>query len=86
MEFFDHFTRWNFTPGLMPPKFTDERPMIGMAPRMIAVVTGQEIRANIGDTSVNTWIDGQLMKSNDYFVKPELNVVMETCRTGWRAS
>ena len=38
-ELFDNFTRWNFTPGLMPPKFTDTRPMIGMGPRMIALVT-----------------------------------------------
>ena len=25
-DLFDLFTRWNFTPGLMPPKFTPTRP------------------------------------------------------------
>ena len=56
-ELFELFTRWNFTPGLMPPKTTDARPMLGLGPRMIAIVTAQEIRENTGDTSVNGWID-----------------------------
>jgi N-acylglucosamine 2-epimerase len=50
-ELFDLFTRWNFTPGLMPPKFTDERPMIGLSPRMITIVTAQELRANLASLS-----------------------------------
>jgi hypothetical protein len=51
------FVKWNFTPvsryqpkprynlkraqGLMPPKFTGQRPMEGMGPRMITIVTAQ---------------------------------------------
>ena len=27
-EIFDLYCRWNFTPGLMPAKFTDVRPMV----------------------------------------------------------
>ena len=48
-DLFEMFTRWNFEPGLMPPKFTDTRPCMGMAPRMITIVTAQELRANLGD-------------------------------------
>lgn len=51
IELFDWFTRWNFTPGLMPPKFTEERPMIGLSPRMITIVTAQELRANLRSSS-----------------------------------
>jgi N-acylglucosamine 2-epimerase len=35
----------------MPPKFTDERPMIGLSPRMITIVTAQELRANLASLS-----------------------------------
>jgi N-acylglucosamine 2-epimerase len=76
-ELFEQFTKWNFTPGLMPPKFTEERPMIGMASRMITIVTGQEIRANTGDTSVNEWIDRAVDEIERLFFKPEMNAVME---------
>lgn len=31
-DLFRTFTRVNFTPGAMPPKFTETRPLIGLAP------------------------------------------------------
>ncbi len=78
-ELFDQFTRWNFTPGLMPPKFTDTRPMIGMGPRMITIVTAQELRANLGDDPVLTvWIDRCIEEIRRWFVKPEIRCVMES--------
>jgi len=78
-ESFDLLTRWNFTPGLMPPKYTDTRPMIGMAARMITIATAQELRANIGADPVWTaWIDRCIDEIRRYFVKPNLQVVMET--------
>lgn len=78
-ELFDLFTRWNFTPGLMPPKFTDTRPMIGMAPRMITIVTAQELRTNIGDDpQLTAWIDRCIDEIRTLFVKPEVRAVMET--------
>jgi N-acylglucosamine 2-epimerase len=78
-ELFDAFTHWNFTPGLMPPKFTDTRPMIGMGPRMITIVTAQELRANLGDDAHFTaWIDRCLDEIRRLFVKPDLQVVMES--------
>ncbi|MDX9973944.1 MAG: AGE family epimerase/isomerase [FCB group bacterium] len=77
-ELFDFFTRWNFTPGLMPPKFADTRPMIGMGPRMITIVTAQELRANLGDAPYLTeWIDRCIDEIRRYFLKPDLRVVME---------
>jgi len=78
-ELFDLFTRWNFTPGLMPPKFTDTRPMTGMGPRMMSLVTAQELRANLGaDAELTAWIDRSIGEIRRLFVKPDLRVVMET--------
>ena len=77
-ELFDRFVRWNFSLGLMPPKFTDERPLLSLAPRMITIVTAQELRANLGpDPVLNSWIDRCIEEIRRLFVKPELRVVME---------
>jgi len=78
-ELFELFTRWNFTPGLMPPKFTAERPLIGLAPRMITIVTAQELRA-CGDDHplLAQWIDRAVEEIRRLFFKPELGVVMES--------
>jgi N-acylglucosamine 2-epimerase len=82
-ELFDQFTRWNFTPGLMSPKFSDTRPMIGMGPRMITIVTAQELRANLGDDPhLNSWIDRCIDEIRRWFVKPELRCVMESVGPG----
>ena len=76
---FDLFTRWNFTPGLMPSKYTDERPMIGLSPRMITIVTAQELRQNIGnDCAFDIWINRCIDEIRRLFVKPDLRAVMET--------
>lgn len=78
-ELFDQFTRWNFTPGLMPPKFTDTRPMIGMGLRMITIVTAQELRANLGeDPALTGWIDRCIEEIRRWFVKPDIRCVMES--------
>ncbi|MCA9058216.1 MAG: AGE family epimerase/isomerase, partial [Planctomycetaceae bacterium] len=47
-QLFRQFVDWNFTPGRIPPKFSDARPMIGLAPRMITIVTAQELRRVFG--------------------------------------
>ncbi len=78
-ELFDHFTRWNFKPGLMPPKFTNFRPMIGLAPRMITLVTAQELREDLGESAEwNHWIDWSISEIERLFVKHDLRVVMES--------
>lgn len=75
---FDLFVTWNFTPGLMPPKDTGVRPMIGMAPRMITLVTAQELASNLGDdATLRGWRDRCIEEIEKYFVRPELQCVME---------
>lgn len=75
---FSHFNRWNFTPGLMPLKFTGERPTMGIGPRMIAMVTAQELRLNLGeDVELDAWITRMIGEIEKWFVKPELECVME---------
>jgi len=77
-ELFEFFTRWNFTPGLMPPKFTDVRPMTGMGPRVITIVTAQELRENLGDSAeLRGWIDRCIEEIRRLFIKPDLKCVME---------
>lgn len=78
-ELFELFVKWNFTPGLMPPKFTDVRPLIGMGPRMIALVTAQELAANLGDDDgLCGWRDRCIGEIERLFVKPDIQCVMET--------
>lgn len=76
---FDFFTEWNFVPGRMPPKFTHVRPAIGICPLMIALVTAQELRANLGTEPARTaWIDRCVSEIEQYFVKEDIRCVMET--------
>ena len=78
-QLFQHFTDWNFTPGKMPPKYTDVRPMIGLAPRMITLVTAQELRECLGeDDKLTQWIDRSIEEMERLFVKHDLQVVMES--------
>ena len=58
LRLFRFFVQWNFTPGLMPPKNCDTRPMIGIGPRMITLTTAQSLRDDLGPTAELTiWID-----------------------------
>ncbi len=78
-DLFAHFVRWNFTPGLMPAKYADTRPTIGMGPRMITIVTAQELRGNLGpDPQLDAWIDRCIDEIRRCFVKPDRQCVMET--------
>lgn len=78
-HWFKRFTDWNFTPGVIPPKFTGARPMEGLGTRMITLVTAQELRKHLGDDPTFTgWIDRCLQEIRLLFVKPELKVVMES--------
>lgn len=77
---FATYLRFSFTPGLIPAKA--ERPGKGLAPFMIAMVTAQEVRANLGDVTVEDatcteWIDRSVAAIRKDFMKPELKAVME---------
>ncbi len=78
-ELYATYLDWNFTPGKMPPKFTGARPMVGIGPFMISIATAQELRDNLGpDSILNGRIDDAVESIERLFVKPELQVVMES--------
>jgi N-acylglucosamine 2-epimerase len=76
LQWFERYLDWTFTPGRMPPKFTAHRPLIGIGPRMIALVTAQELRKHLRHDFSNR-IDNWLEEIERLFVKPDLQVVME---------
>jgi N-acylglucosamine 2-epimerase len=82
-RYFGTFLHHSFTPGVMPPK-TDPatRPLKGLTPLMIAIAAAQELRACLGDVSVNgatctQWIDRSLAEIEADFFKPELGALLE---------
>lgn len=76
-ELFDIYLDWSFTPGKMPSKFAETRPMIGLAPRMIAIVTAQELRKNLIDHTLDPLIDQMIGEIERYFLHPDLEAVLE---------
>ena len=83
LAYFDTYLHHTFTPGVMPPK-TDPatRPMQGVAPLMITIVTAQEIRRLLGDAVVRgktctAWIDEAIARIARHFYKPELGALLE---------
>lgn len=83
LEYFSTYLHHSFTPGVMPPK-TDpaSRPMKGVAPLMIAIVTAQEIRRLLGDETLRgatctQWIDRSIAEIERDFFKPDLGALME---------
>jgi N-acylglucosamine 2-epimerase len=82
-QYFETYLHHSFTDGVMPPK-TDPttRPIKGVAPHMITIVTAQEVRAALGDIAVmgakcTEWIDRSIAAiEHDYF-KPDLGALME---------
>lgn len=82
VQCFDTYLHHSFTPGVMPPKFEATRPMKGIAPLMIAIVTAQELRENLGDVRVRgrsctDWIDASIAEIERDFFKPDLGALME---------
>jgi N-acylglucosamine 2-epimerase len=83
VSFFETYLRHSFEPGVMPAKVDPEtRPMRGIAPLMIAIVTAQELRANLGDVTIRglsctEWIDWSISQIDRDFFKPDLRVLME---------
>lgn len=72
----------SFTPGVMPPKTEPTRPAKGLAPLMIALVTAQELRALLGERSVQgatctQWIDRAINEIERDFLKPDLKALLE---------
>ncbi len=64
--------------GRMPPKFTDTRPTQGMGRPMIDIVTAQNLRRSVALPEADAVIERSIEKIATFFVKPELECVMET--------
>lgn len=79
---FETYLRYSFEPGVMQPKFEETRPMKGIAPLMIAIVTAQELRENLGDVVVRgrtytEWIDRCIAEIERDFFKRDIGALME---------
>ncbi len=79
---FETFLNYSFKPGLMVSKYEPSRPMKGIAPLMIGIVTAQEIRENLGDLEVggrtcSEWIEHCIAEIERDFFKPELGALLE---------
>ena len=70
--------KYLLNPELSPKKFTATRPTRGLAIPMIRLGVAQEMRENLEDDSYTEEIDAAINEIRDYFVKPELECVMET--------
>lgn len=77
-EAFDLSQKYNSTPGLIPPKYTEHREMRGMGVPMIGIVTAQELRQNLNDDSYTEYIDHWIKEIRDYFINYEYQAVMES--------
>lgn len=66
------------TPGILPPKFTENRESKGLSIPMVLLVTAQELRANLGDQGYSQTIDKLLERIQLHWMKPEFEAVLET--------
>lgn len=69
--------RYAETPGLLPAKFENTRPTIGIGTPMIMLNTAQQLRDTIGDSRCDTWIMHWIDQIERYFVKDDIRCVME---------
>jgi len=80
---FETFLKYNRTPGLIAPKTHPEtRPMKGLSPLMMTIVTAQDLRADLGDITVmgqtlTQWVQAAIQEIRQDFMKPDLRAVME---------
>ncbi|HET6249827.1 MAG TPA: AGE family epimerase/isomerase [Tepidisphaeraceae bacterium] len=78
----------SFTPGAMEGKVSaDTRPMMGIAPLLIAIFTAQEVRQHLGDIACcgrtcSEWIDWCIDRIERYFLKPDLAAMMDVVGPG----
>lgn len=78
LDLFMLMDKYLTTPGLLPPKFTDNRKSKGLAIPMIMVVVAQELRKAIYHPIINEWIDKSIAEIENDFLKDEYKAVLET--------
>jgi N-acylglucosamine 2-epimerase len=76
-EIFGKCIEYATNPGLLPPKFTDERPAKGIGVPMILINTAQQLRQTIGDDRCDGLIDKCIDEIERDFVKHSIKCVME---------
>lgn len=64
-------------PGMLPAKYTDERPSKGIGVPMIMINTAQQLRETIDDDRCDEWIDKWVNEIEKDFVKDDIRCVME---------
>ncbi len=74
---FDIYYKYTTVPGLILPKFTENRKMRGMGGPMIGIATAQELRKNLSDESYTKYIDTWIDEVKKYFINEEYKAVME---------
>jgi len=77
LDLYKLIIRYLTIPGLLPPKFTDVRPMKGLSIPMVMIVTSQILRDATGDPLCDEWINRSIQEIEHDFMKPDLEVVME---------
>lgn len=77
-EAFELFQLYNNTPGMIPSKFTENRPSRSMGVPMIGIVTAQELRSNLDDDSYTAQITTWINEIKHYFMNEQYQAVMET--------
>ena len=76
---FHEFIHYNRTEGLIPPKVNPQtRPSLGLGPNMISINLAQILRETIQEPQCDTIIEQSIENIENFFMKPELRVVMET--------
>ena len=73
-QFIDH----NLNPQGIQPKFTDTRPTRSIGFPMMTIATAQELRESIGLKNADEWIDHGINDICQYYLKEEIQCVMET--------
>lgn len=76
-EVFGKCITYATVPGLLPSKFTAERPSKGIGVPMIMINTAQQLRETIGDPRCDEWISAWIKDIEQYFVKDDIRCVME---------
>jgi N-acylglucosamine 2-epimerase len=78
LDLYKLIIHYQTNPGLLLQKFTETRPMKSIGFPMIMINTSQTVRAATGDPICDEWIDRSITEIKRDFMKPDLEVVMET--------
>ena len=76
-ELFGRCIHYASTPGSLPAKFTDTRPMKAIGVPVIMINTAQLLRENIGDERCDEWIMKWIDEIAADYVKHDIKCVME---------